>query len=190
MKIPINLASQPFRHDRAMLVVSIALSLVLVGTMSALVSLFLTDRAQLADVRAEISNLNAKIRSTAADQAQLDAVLRKPENAEVFERSVFLNSLLVRKGISWTQIFADLEETLPHNLRILQIHPSVDVGDRITLDVQFGAESPAPMVELLQKMGESELFSHPEIKSQQAPTQSEPLWRYRVSVDYAQKLEL
>ena len=190
MKIPINLASQPFRHDRAMLAASIALSLVLVGTMGALVKLYLTDRAQLADVRGEISALNTKIRSAADDQAKQDAVLRKPQNAEVLERSVFLNSLLLRKGISWTQIFADLEEVLPHNVRILQIHPSVDVGDKITLDIQFGAEAPAPMVELLQTMGESELFSHPEIKSQQAPSQSEPLWRYRVSVDYAQKLEL
>ena len=48
-----------------------------------------------------------------AEQAQLDAVLRKPENAEVLERSVFLNALLVRKGISWTRIFADLEKVLP-----------------------------------------------------------------------------
>jgi len=188
MKIPINLSSQPFRHDRAMLVASITLSLVLAGTLSVLISLALADRAQLADVRAEVSGLNAKIRSAAADQAQFDAVLRKPENAEVLERSVFLNSLLLRKGISWTRIFSDLEETLPHNIKILQIHPSVDAGDRLSLDMQFGADSPAPMIELLKVMGESPLFARPELRSQQAPTQSGPLWRYRVSVEYAQKL--
>ena len=60
------------------------------------------------------------------EQAELDAVLRKPENAEVLERSVFLNTLLLRKGISWTRILADLEKTMPHNVRIIQIHPSVD----------------------------------------------------------------
>ena len=190
MKIPINLASQPFRHDRAMLVASIALSLVLVGTLSVLISLFLTDRAQLADVRGEISQLNAKIRTATTDQAQLDTVLRKPENAEVLERSVFLNSLLLRKGISWTRIFSDLEETLPHNVRVLQIHPSVDAGDRVTLDMQFGSESQTAMAELLKTLGESPLFAHTELRTQQSPTQSEPLWRYRVSVEYAQKLEL
>jgi hypothetical protein len=31
-------------------------------------------------------------------------------------------------------------------------------------------------------------FSNPEVKLQQSPTQAEPLWRYRVSVGYAQKL--
>jgi len=190
MKVPINLASQPFRHDRAMLVASIALSLVLMGTLGALISLFLADRAQLADVRAEIAGLNAKIRTAAAEQAKLDTVLRRPENAEVLERSVFLNSLLRRKGISWTLIFSDLEKTMPHNVRLLQIHPSVDSGDRVTLDMQFGSESQAAMAELLKTFGESPLFAHTEIRTQQPPTQSEPLWRYRVTVEYAQKLEL
>jgi type IV pilus assembly protein PilN len=132
--------------------------------------------------------LNAKTRAAAAEQAKLEAVLRRPENAEVLERSVFLNSLLLRKGISWTRIFSDLEKVLPHNVRILQIHPSVDVGDRLVLDMQFGSESQTAMAELLKTFGESPLFSHTELRTQQAPTQSEPLWRYRVSVEYAQKL--
>ena len=188
MKIPLNLASQPFRRNRAMVVASVILSGVLGGILSILIMLVLADRAQLADVRADVSRLNQDIRKVAAQQAQLDTVLRKPENAEVLERSVFLNALLKRKGISWTRIFSDLEKTLPHNIRIIQIHPSVDANDRVTLDMQVGAESPVPMAELLRAMGESPLFARVDIKNQQAPTQSEPLWRYRVSVEYAQKL--
>src|SRR5262245_40662116 len=188
MKIPINLASQPFRRDRAILVASIILSVTLGMTLSVLISLIVTDREQLAGVRADIARLNTEIRKIASEQSQVEAVLRKPENAEVLERSIFLNALLKRKGISWTRIFADLEKTLPHNIRILQIHPTVDANDRVLLDMQFGSESPAPMIELLKVMGESPLFARPDIKNQQAPTQSEPLWRYRVSVEYAQKL--
>lgn len=188
MKIPINLASQPFRRDRAMLVASIALSVVLAITLSVLISLILADRTQLADVRGDLGRMNAEVRRVAAEQAQLDAVLRKPENAEVLERSLFLNALLKRKGISWTQIFADLEQTLPHNVRIIQIQPSVDGNDQVSLDMQFGTESQVAMSELLKKMGESPKFGQVFMRNQQAPTQSEPLWRYRVSVGYAQKL--
>ena len=47
------------------------------------------------------------------EQARQDAILRQPENAEVLERSLFLNALLYRKGISWTRIFADLEKSFP-----------------------------------------------------------------------------
>jgi Tfp pilus assembly protein PilN len=187
MKIPINLASQPFRRDRAMLAASIAVTVLLTITLGVLISLALADRSQMADTRGEIARLNARLASLGREQAQLDAVLRKPENAEVLERSVFLNELLVRKSISWTRIFADLEKVLPHDVRIIQIHPTVDARNRITLDMQVGAESPEPVIQMMRRMAEAP-FSNPQPKQQQAPSQAEPLWRYRLSVDYAQKL--
>lgn len=187
MKIPINLASQPFRRDRAMLAASVAVSLLLVSTLGVLISLAMADRAQMADVRADISRLNGRIRAANTEQARLDTVLRKPENAEVLERSIFLNDLLARKGVSWTRIFADLEKVLPYNVRIIQIHPSVDAQNRISLDMQVGSESAEPVIKLLQTMAEPP-FARPDVKLQQAPTQAEPLYRFRVSVDYGQKL--
>jgi type IV pilus assembly protein PilN len=187
MKIPINLASQPFRRDRAMLVGSVAVCVLLTAVLGVLISLALADRTQMRDVRADIARLNTRLRAVAADQADLDAVLRKPENAEVLETSLFLNDLLIRKGISWTRIFADLEKVLPYNVRIIQIHPTVDAQNRITLDMQVGAESPEPVIKLLQSMAQAP-FGKPDLKLQQNPTQAEPLYRFRVSVEYGQKL--
>lgn len=187
MRIPINLASQPFRRDRAMLAASIAVSVLLTVTLGVLISLALADRSQMADTRGEVARLTARLAAMQKQQAELDSILRKPENAEVLERSAFLNELLVRKSISWTRIFADLEKVLPHNVRVIQIHPTVDARNRITLDMQVGAESPEPVIELMRKMAEAP-FSNPQPKLQQAPSQAEPLWRYRMSVDYAQKL--
>lgn len=187
MKIPINLASQPFRRDRAMFVASVAVCVLLLVTLGALVSLALADRSQMADVRADIGRLNTAIRNTSSEQARLDGILRKPENAVVLERSVFINTLLTRKGISWTRIFADLEKVLPYNARVLQIHPTVDARNQVSLDMQVGAESPVPVIEMIKNMAAAP-FANPDVKLQQAPTQSDPLWKYRVSVEYAQKL--
>lgn len=187
MKIPINLASQPFRRDRAMLVASIGVCVLLAGTLAMLISLAMADRRNLADVRGDISRLNAQVRKAAADQGQLDAVLRKPENAEVLERSVFINTLLTRKAISWTRIFSDLEKRVPYNVRIIQIHPIPDNQDRVSLDMLVGTESPGPAIELLKAL-QSAPFANPDIHVIQQPTQAEPIFKYRVSVDYAQKL--
>jgi type IV pilus assembly protein PilN len=187
MKIPINLASQPFRRDRAMLAASIAVMVLLCVTLGVLVSLALADRAQMADVRGEVNRLNRSIRRVSAEQSQQDAVLRKPDNAEVLEHSVFFNDLLRRKGISWTRIFADLEKALPYNVRVVQIHPTVDAQNNIVLDLQVASESPEPVIELMRAL-EGAPFARPQPKSQQAPSQSEPMWRYRLSVEYAQKL--
>jgi len=188
MKIPINLASQPFRRDRAMLAASIAVSLMLVGTLGVLISLIMTDRALLADVRSDVDGLNRQIRAATAEQERLDGVLRKPENAEVLERSVFLNSLLYRKGISWTRIFADLEKTIPYNVKVLAIRPSVNAQNQVMLDMTVGADSPEPVIQLYKTLEESPLFGSVMEHSSLPPTQSDPLYRYRITVIYAQKL--
>lgn len=188
MRIPINLASQPFRRDRAMLVASIGVSILLCGTLAVLLMLARTDNRQLADVRGEVSRLNTAIRKATAEQAKLDLVLRRPENAEVLERSVWLNTVLRRKGISWTRIFADLEKVVPHNVKVIQIRPSVNAQDQVSLDMMVGAESSAAVVAFLQALQDSKLFSYSDPKILQQPTQAEPIVKCRVSVDYAQKL--
>ena len=44
MKIPINLASQPFRHNRALLIGSTALALIMVASLVMLISLARVDQ--------------------------------------------------------------------------------------------------------------------------------------------------
>ncbi len=188
MKIPINLASQPFRRDRPMLVGSAAVAVLLVGTLGVLISLVLMDRAQLADVRQDVARLESDIRSTAAQQAALEGVLRRPENAEVLERSVFLNELLYRKGISWTQIFSDLGKALPPNVRIMTIRPFVNKDNKVTLDMTVGAMSPSSVIEFLKALESSPLFESVSAPNTLAPSQAEPLYRARLTVNYAQKL--
>ena len=117
-----------------------------------------------------------------------DAEIRKVENAEVLERSVFLNQLILRKGISWTRIFADLEKTLPPNVRITQIRPQVNANNQIFLEMTVAADSPEPMIGFVSKLEQSDVFGSASVTTYQAPSQTDPFYRYRLSVNYAQKL--
>jgi type IV pilus assembly protein PilN len=186
--IPINLASQPFRRDRAMVAASIAVSILLIATLGALISLILLDRTQLADVRADLNRLNRAIAAVNAEQAKLDAVLRRPENTEVLERSVLLNQLLYRKGISWTKILEDLGTTLPYNVQVLNIRPFVNKDNQVTLDMQVAAQTQGAIIEFLKALESSPLFQEASAPSSQAPSQTEPLFRSRLLVNYAQRL--
>jgi type IV pilus assembly protein PilN len=188
MKIPINLASQPFRRDRAMLAASIAVSLLLAGTLGVLMMLISADRVQMADVRLDIGRLNKQIQSLNAEQAKLNAVLSKPENAEVLEQSVFLNTLLYRKGISWTGIFSDLEKVVPYNVKVTVIRPSVDGQNQVTLNMTVATQTPAAYLNLLMALEKSPLFGDVTEVSGIPPNQSDPLYRYQVTTSYAQKL--
>jgi type IV pilus assembly protein PilN len=188
MKVAVNLATQPFRRDRPILVASTALAILLVGLFGMLISLEYLERGQMRGTRAEISQLESELRRLASEQAKLDAVLRQPQNAEVLERSLFLNALLYRKGISWTKIFDDLEKTLPHNVRLISIRPTVNAENQISLEMNVGAESTQPIIDMLLKLESSDVFGATQVHSSLPPSQTDPLYRYRVSVNYAQKL--
>lgn len=188
MKLPLNLASRPFRKDRPILVASALVALLMVASLGLLVLLGVADRKRSAHTRHDIERIDQQLARTAADQARLDAVLRRPDNAEVFERSVFLNELLYRKGISWTRVFADLEKTLPPNVRLINIRPQVVSENQVYLEMTVGAESPQPVVDFFVRLESSEVFGATTLYTFMPPSQTEPLYRYRLSVNYAQKL--
>lgn len=188
MKIAVNLASQPFRRDRPVLVGSIAVCVLLVGTLGLLISLVLMDRAQVADVRVDVAQLNKSLQRVNSEQTSLDAMLRRPENAEVLERTVFLNELLYRKGISWTKILSDLGQTLPPDVRIITIRPFVNKQNKVTVEMQVGAEQPASVIEFMKALESSPLFESVSVPNRLAPSQADPLYRARLTVNYAQKL--
>ena len=187
MKIAINLASQPSRRERPVIVATVLLSAALAGLLAVLVSLALTGRGELADTRLAIDHLNQKLTALAREQAKLDQIQRKPENAQVLERSVFLNSLLYRKAISWTRIFADLEEALPHNVRINSIRPYLAGNSQINLEMLVGSDQTEPLLEMLKRLESSEKFGGTAVSSRIPPAQNEPLFRYKVNVNYAQR---
>ncbi|HWC98917.1 MAG TPA: hypothetical protein VG456_19290 [Candidatus Sulfopaludibacter sp.] len=185
MRIPINLASQPFRRDRAMMVATFAVSALLVVTLSVLVYLGLLDNSQLKGLRGNLNQLNNRIAATAAEQTRLENVLRQPENATVLERTVFFNNLLYHKGISWSQILEDLEKTVPHNVKLLMLHPTVNNQNQVQLDMMVAAESNDPLVIALKNLETSPRFGQVSEHSQNYPTQAEPLYRMRITVNYA-----
>jgi type IV pilus assembly protein PilN len=188
MRISLNLAIQPFRRDRPMLIASAAAGVLMFGVLCLLISMNWMERGRLAVTRAELAHMDSRLQRVAREQAKLDAILRRPENAQVLEHSVLLNTLLYRKGISWTRIFSDLEKVLPYNVRVMSIRPAVSEQNQIVLEMNVGAEQTEPLLQFLMKLENSDLFGHVSVSSRLPPSQSEPLYRYKVNVNYAQKL--
>lgn len=189
MRVTINLASEPFRRDRPVLVATVAGCIALTLLLAGLVTSIVTGRNTAASTRESIAKLNQQLAMMQAEQAKFDGTLRRPENAEVLERSLMLNTLIQRKSISWTRIFEDLEKVTPHNVRLIYIRlPQVNADNQVTLDMVVGAQSTEPLQDFLKKLEGSPLFGPPSVSTFLPPSQNEPLNRYRVNVNYAQKL--
>jgi Tfp pilus assembly protein PilN len=189
VRIPINLASDPFRRDRPMLVGAGVCAALLVVLLNGLVYLIAADRARLGDTRARVIRLNQELATISAEQARLDATLRQPANASVLERSLLLNTLVERKSVSWTKIFADLEAVMPANVRLIQVRlPQINSRNQVLLDMVVGSQRPEPVITFLKQLQSSPRFGPATVHNSVPPTDNEPLYRYRVSVNYGQKL--
>ena len=173
MRIPINLSSQPFQRNRAMLAASTAVAILMTLVLALMVYLAIDDRNQMRETRESIEKTGRQLNTLAAEQAKLEAAIRKPENAEVFERSILLNTLLSRKGISWTRLFGDLEDVLPHNVRLVSVRPQVNAQNAIVLDMVVGAQSPEPVIVFVERLESSKLFSNAAVPSSLPPSQTD-----------------
>jgi len=190
----LNLASQPFRRERAQNAIAALTCLGLTCSLLVLIALILHERASASNLRREISQERFQLQRLQREQNQFSSILGKPENADVFATSVFLNQLIARRAVSWTHVFKDLETVMPVNMRLVAVRlpqvPSENVGgvDHVQLDMVVGTDRPDAVIQLLRRLQESTLFGAATVINQQPPAQNDPLYRYRVMVAYAQKL--
>ncbi|HEY6989854.1 MAG TPA: hypothetical protein VH369_15775 [Bryobacteraceae bacterium] len=190
----INLASQPFRAERALTALLAGVCAVLLVSLLTLTGLILHARSEAVGLRRQLDTASTTLKKLQREQTRFSAVLSKPQNADVFATSVFLNEIIARRGLSWTRVFKDLETVIPPNMRLLGLRlpqTAADEGtgaNRVQLDMNVGTTQPEAVIGLLNHLKQSKLFGAAELVNQTPPTQNDPLYKFRVTVSYAQKL--
>ena len=106
----------------------------------------------------------------------------------VLDRSVLLNTLIRRKAISWTKIFSDLGTVCPPTVRVIAIRPTINSQGGLFLDMQVASDSPEPVIAFIAKLEGSDVFGSTAVSGFTPPSQTNPFYRYQLSVNYAQKL--
>lgn len=177
MNLRLNLATAPQANNRPFLAAS------LLGGAAALIALVLLAHAAYSSwqdqrqLRAETSALQSQIRDNQREQRVLANYFRGPEAKRVLDRSQFLNSLIDERSFPWTNIFTDLERTLPAGVRVVSISPKFDNG-RAEVDMQIGAQTGASEVQFLKAMENSKSFSGvvvKDVKQSENPTDPDNL---------------
>jgi hypothetical protein len=186
--IPVNLSAEPFKKDRTVLIASIFTAVLLVAVLISQFVIIKRERHAARDNRGALLQLDKQLQSLNRDYVRISGRLRQPANTAVFDRSIFLNQLLQRKGISWTRMFADLESVFPSSVRLVNVRPYITADNQVQLDMVVGSATPEPVIDLIRKLESSHVFGATALLSSQPPSQNEPIYRYRLSVNYAQKL--
>jgi hypothetical protein len=158
MRLDINLATHPFEDPRGFwlrwgggLAALALLTLVLVY--SAAIGWYTASGD-----RALIRQRQQQIAEREQEQKNAQALLNRPENRMVRDRSQFLNDAFERKAFSWTKVFEELEQVMPAHLHLVSIHPEVSSDHPLSLTLVVAGESPERANELVRNMEDSQHF--------------------------------
>jgi Tfp pilus assembly protein PilN len=150
---PLNLASHPFRNERApALLAAILAALVLAATVWHVRVLVRVAGSRHAARASEVRQLEQESARLRAETAAVRSV--RPDPATVAQWSA-IRDLVERRLFSWTRLLSQLESILPREVRLLSIAPRVEKG-RIQLDVNAEASPPDEgfrLIDVLQKQG-------------------------------------
>jgi type IV pilus assembly protein PilN len=163
MRLDINLASRPYEDARqfwlrwgaGLALLGIA-TLILLGMTA---SGWYTARLD----RKKIGELQAQIAQRDRERADAEALLARPENRTIRDKSQYLNYLIARKAFSWTIAFEDLEKIMPAQLHLMSIKPELNDDNQLTIKMIVGGNSREHALQLVKRMEDSQRFHQTEI---------------------------
>jgi type IV pilus assembly protein PilN len=166
MRININLASNPYEaareYTRRMGLLTAGFALLTMG----LLGYILYQRSQTRDVDEKIAAARQEIASLDDEKARALAVLNQPQNRDVADQSQFLNNLFLRKSLSWTRVFTEMEKMMPPNIHVVSMKPEFNRDNLLVLRVVVATSSRDKAVELVKRMEKSPHFRMPQVEAE------------------------
>lgn len=169
MRTRINLASHPYEDARSFYIQWSGLILLLLIITVALVAIVVRSHNASRDIAAKVAQERQQIAEVDRERAAAEAILNRPENRDVRDKSRFLNALIARKAFSWTQVFSDMEKIVPPRVRVVSIHPEVNTNNQLEIHLEAIGDSRDKAIELVRRMEESPTFREPQVRVERAP---------------------
>jgi Tfp pilus assembly protein PilN len=158
VSVKLNLASQPFRNR------ALPWTITAVVTVASLLALVLIVRASMktnaeaSQVERDVNNLRQQARDLQLHAEEIKEALT-PEQLQTLQAA---HTLVDRKRFSWSRLFADLEASLPQNVRVTRINVR-DVALRgnqtyAELELAVAGRSDADVTHMIGEMERAGIF--------------------------------
>jgi hypothetical protein len=121
--------------------------------------------------RKKISDLRAQIAEREQEKSAAEALLNRPENRAMREKSQYLNELITRKAFSWTKAIESLERLMPPKIHLVSIQPELNEDNQLSIKMVVAGDSTERAIELVRRMEESKHFRETRIQSQTQTSQ-------------------
>jgi Mn-containing catalase len=115
--------------------------------------------------RKKISDLRGQIAEREQEKSAAEALLNRPENRAMREKSQYLNELITRKAFSWTKAIESLERLMPAKIHLVSIQPELNEDNQLAIKMVVAGDSTERAIELVRRMEESKYFRDTRIQS-------------------------
>jgi len=170
MYVRLNLATNPLLSHRRFLAGSAAVGVLGLLTLVGLGWQAYNLRKADEDLRARSSKIEKEMATVSQERETLERYFAQQEAAGFQDNAKFVVAVLQARSINWTQMFMDLEKTLPPGVRVVHIQPKLDKGI-VTVHFVVGATNQEAKLKLLKSFENSSSFSHVALLSERAATQ-------------------
>ena len=105
-------------------------------------------------------SIRAEAESLGSHVAALKSTLDKPEASAKLSEIGFLNGLIARKDLSWTRLFANLEEMVPESVHLVSLRPDIGAKGGVTLHLDVVGRSIADVSRFIEALEKSPEFEN------------------------------
>jgi Tfp pilus assembly protein PilN len=132
-----NLSTRPFYNERAVHAVAALLALVLLALTAWQITRVVRLSREKTDLNAVIRKDKAEADAKTREAAQTRRGLDQRELAIVATAAKEANQLIEQRTFSWTELFNQLETTLPEDVMLTSVRPEFKDGEtRVNLEIQ------------------------------------------------------
>ncbi len=171
MRLDINLATHRYEDAQQFWIRwGSGLGLLVIATI-ALLMLTISGWNNARQDRNKIAELQSKIAERDKERADAEALLNRPENRSMRDKSQYLNELIARKAFSWTKAFEDLERVMPPRIHLVSIRPELNDDNQLAIKMLVAGDSSDRAIELVRRMEDSRHFQETRIETYGAASQ-------------------
>lgn len=132
-----NLSTRPFYNVTAVRVVLGVIALLVLALTVLHVVRLLSLRANEQVLSARATEARAEANRLRADAERIRGQVDPRELEQVASAAAEANGVIAQRAFSWSRFLAQIESTLPPDVRVTSIEPRIEEGEvRVTLDVE------------------------------------------------------
>jgi Tfp pilus assembly protein PilN len=162
----LNLSTRPFPAYR-LVNLALAAGLMVLLAISAWQAYAFLNYSELASsIRSDEQTVRVESEALRRQVVVLEAKLDRPESTAKLNEIGFLNAIIAKRELSWTQLFASLENMIPDYVALVSLRPEFTPEGPVVLQIDAKGRSMNDIKDFVAALEQSEAFDKVKVLSE------------------------